>query len=75
MPLSVWSRPPTVQLQVSTVMPSVLVEVGYLSNPADEKALASDAHIVRLATAMARAVDGYFGAGPFSSERAGRRMR
>jgi N-acetylmuramoyl-L-alanine amidase len=49
----------------SPVMPSVLVEVGYLSNPADEKALADDAHIGRLVTAMARAVDVYFGVGPF----------
>jgi N-acetylmuramoyl-L-alanine amidase len=45
-------------------MPSVLIELGYLSNPADEKALADDAHIARLATATARAVDLYFGVGP-----------
>ena len=45
-------------------MPSVLIELGYLSNPADEKALADDAHIARLATAMARAVDLYFGVEP-----------
>ena len=43
-------------------MPSVLVELGYLSNPADEQALADDAHIARLATAIARAVDAYFAA-------------
>jgi N-acetylmuramoyl-L-alanine amidase len=42
-------------------MPSVLIELGYLSNPADEKALADDTHIARLATAVARAVDVYFG--------------
>jgi N-acetylmuramoyl-L-alanine amidase len=42
----------------------VLIELGYLSNPADEKALADDAHIARLATAVARAVDAYFGVGP-----------
>jgi N-acetylmuramoyl-L-alanine amidase len=41
-------------------MPSVLVELGYLSNPADETALADDAHIARLARAVARAVDEYF---------------
>jgi N-acetylmuramoyl-L-alanine amidase len=41
-------------------MPSVLVELGYLSNPADEKALADDAHLARLAAAVARAVDAYF---------------
>ena len=45
-------------------MPSVLIELGYLSNAADEKALADDAHIARLATAMARAVDAYFGVDP-----------
>jgi N-acetylmuramoyl-L-alanine amidase len=45
-------------------MPSVLIELGYLSNSADERALADAAHIARLATAVARAVDVYFGAGP-----------
>ena len=45
-------------------MPSVLIELGYLSNSGDEKALADDAHIARLATAIARAVDAYFGAEP-----------
>jgi N-acetylmuramoyl-L-alanine amidase len=45
----------------SPQIPSVLVELGYLSNPADESALADDAHIARLATAIARAIDGYFG--------------
>lgn len=45
-------------------MPSVLIELGYLSNPADEQALADDAHIARLATGIARAIDFYFGAGP-----------
>jgi N-acetylmuramoyl-L-alanine amidase len=45
-------------------MPSVLIELGFLSNPADEEALADDAHIARLATAVARAVDVYFGVGP-----------
>jgi N-acetylmuramoyl-L-alanine amidase len=44
-------------------MPSVLIELGYLSNPAEEKALADDAHIGRLAAAVARAVDVYFGVG------------
>jgi N-acetylmuramoyl-L-alanine amidase len=41
-------------------MPSVLIELGYLSNPAEEKALADDAHIARLARAVTRAIDGYF---------------
>ena len=44
-------------------MPSVLVELGYLSNSADENALADDAHIARLAAAVAQAVDVYFGVG------------
>jgi N-acetylmuramoyl-L-alanine amidase len=48
----------------SHAMPSVLIELGYLSNPADERALADDAHIARLAAAVARAVDAYFGIGP-----------
>jgi N-acetylmuramoyl-L-alanine amidase len=45
----------------STEIPSVLVELGYLSNPVDESALVHDAHIARLATAIARAIDGFFG--------------
>ena len=45
-------------------MPSVLVELGYLSNSADERALADDAHIAKLAAAVAQAVDLYFGVGP-----------
>jgi N-acetylmuramoyl-L-alanine amidase len=48
----------------SADMPSVLIELGYLSNPADENALTGDAHIARLAAAVARAVDVYFGVGP-----------
>jgi N-acetylmuramoyl-L-alanine amidase len=48
----------------SPEMPAVLIELGYLSNPADEKTLADDAHIARLATAVTRAVEVYFGAGP-----------
>jgi N-acetylmuramoyl-L-alanine amidase len=42
-------------------IPSVLVELGYLSNPGDESALTDDAHIARLAAAIVRAIDGYFG--------------
>ncbi|HLT18897.1 MAG TPA: N-acetylmuramoyl-L-alanine amidase, partial [Thermomicrobiales bacterium] len=45
-------------------MPSVLVELGYLSNAADEKALADEGHIAALAGAVARAIDVYFGVGP-----------
>jgi N-acetylmuramoyl-L-alanine amidase len=45
-------------------MPSVLLELGYLSNSADEQALADDAHIAGLAAAVTQAVDVYFGVGP-----------
>ena len=45
-------------------MPSVLVELGYLSNAADEKALADDGHVAALAAAVARAIDVHFGVGP-----------
>jgi N-acetylmuramoyl-L-alanine amidase len=46
-------------------MPSVLIELGYLSNAADAKALADDGHIARLAAAVAQAVDVHFGVGSF----------
>jgi N-acetylmuramoyl-L-alanine amidase len=42
-------------------MPSVLVELGYLSNPDDERALADPAHIAKLAAAVVRAIDRHFG--------------
>jgi N-acetylmuramoyl-L-alanine amidase len=45
----------------SPLIPSVLIELGYLSNPAEENALADDAHIARLVAAMVRAIDAYFG--------------
>jgi N-acetylmuramoyl-L-alanine amidase len=45
-------------------MPSVLIELGYLSNSADEKALADPAHIDRLAAAVVRAIDRHFGYAP-----------
>ena len=41
-------------------VPSVLVELGYLSSKADEQRLSSDAWRKKTAAAMARAVDGYF---------------
>lgn len=44
-------------------MPSVLIELGYLSNPTDEKALENDDHIDALAGAVARAIDVYFEVG------------
>jgi N-acetylmuramoyl-L-alanine amidase len=41
-------------------IPSVLVEMGFMSNPADEAELRRPQHRVRVAEAMKRAVDGYF---------------
>ena len=41
-------------------MPSVLIELGYLSNAADEQALREPDHLVGLAGAMVRAIDQYF---------------
>lgn len=44
-------------------IPSVLVELGFMSNPTDEAALRRPAHRTMLASAMLRAVDAYFSAG------------
>jgi N-acetylmuramoyl-L-alanine amidase len=41
-------------------MPSVLIELGYLSNPEDERALQDPDHLARLARAMVEAIDQYF---------------
>jgi N-acetylmuramoyl-L-alanine amidase len=41
-------------------IPSVLVEMGFMSNKADEAALRQPAHRARVATAMRRAVDTWF---------------
>lgn len=41
-------------------VPSLLVELGFLSNRDDEKALKSKRHRQRIATAIAEAVDAYF---------------
>ena len=41
-------------------IPSVLVEMGFMSNPDDEAALRRPEHRMRVAAAMKRAVDGYF---------------
>lgn len=41
-------------------IPSVLVELGYLSNPVDERNLRRTKHRARVAAAFVRAVDGYF---------------
>lgn len=44
-------------------IPSVLMEMGFLSNPADEAALKDPAHRTRLARAVARAIDAWFAGG------------
>ena len=41
-------------------IPSVLVEMGFMSNPQDEAALRRPEHRAKVAAAMKRAVDGYF---------------
>jgi N-acetylmuramoyl-L-alanine amidase len=43
-------------------VPSVLVEMGFMSNPEDEKALRRTPHRTKVAISIARAVDAYFAA-------------
>ncbi len=47
----------------SAKIPSVLVEMGFMSSPLDEAALRRPAHRRAVATAMRQAVDAYFAAG------------
>jgi N-acetylmuramoyl-L-alanine amidase len=49
-------------------IPSVLVEMGFMSNPADEAELRRPLHRVRVAAAMKRAVDGYFAAAALAAQ-------
>ncbi len=44
----------------SATVPSVLVEMGYLSNPTEERLLRSNAHRRKLTGAVVRAVEAYF---------------
>lgn len=44
----------------SADIPSVLVEMGFMSNPRDEAALREAAHRATVAAALHRAIDGYF---------------
>jgi N-acetylmuramoyl-L-alanine amidase len=53
-----------VVLQAADI-PSVLVEMGFMSNRADEAALRKAAHRARVAAAIRRAVDGFFSGGPY----------
>ena len=41
-------------------IPSVLVELGFMSNNDDEKLMRSSAHLKRIARALRRSVDSYF---------------
>jgi N-acetylmuramoyl-L-alanine amidase len=41
-------------------MPAVLIEIGYLTNPAEEKALNDPGEIVRMAAAIGAGIDDYF---------------
>lgn len=43
-------------------VPSVLMELGYLSSPQDAKLLAQSEHRVRIARSIQRSIDGYFAA-------------
>lgn len=52
-------------------IPSVLVEMGFMSNREDEAALRRAEHRARVASAMMRAVDGYFAAIPHMTRVAG----
>lgn len=45
-------------------IPSVLVEMGFMSNPADEALLRTAAHRARITTAMLAAIDRHFAARP-----------
>jgi N-acetylmuramoyl-L-alanine amidase len=49
-------------------IPSVLVEMGFMSNPADEAELRRPQHRARVAEAMKRAVDAYFAAAAHMAE-------
>ena len=42
-------------------VPSVLLELGYLSDPAEAAAIADERWQVKAASAITRAVDSYFG--------------
>jgi N-acetylmuramoyl-L-alanine amidase len=44
----------------SLAMPSILVEVGFLSNASDEKELASESYRQKYATSLADGIDAYF---------------
>ena len=41
-------------------IPSVLVEIGFLSNPREEKIIKTDEHRARVAFGLAAGIDAYF---------------
>ena len=45
----------------NTTMPAILLEAGFLTNPEEEKLLASDAYQTRVAEAIVKTIDEYFG--------------
>jgi N-acetylmuramoyl-L-alanine amidase len=52
-------------------IPSVLIEMGFMSNPHDEAALRQPAHRAIVASAIRRAVDGYFTSQPHLTQASG----
>jgi N-acetylmuramoyl-L-alanine amidase len=50
-------------------IPAVLIELGYLSNAADEANMATDAWRRRVARAIAAAIDRHFGRGAPTANR------
>lgn len=48
-------------------VPSVLIEMGYLSHETDAKLLASPAHRRKMAAGLVRAIDAYFGKAPLKN--------
>jgi N-acetylmuramoyl-L-alanine amidase len=55
-------------------IPSVLVEMGFMSNPLDEAALRRREHRKRVADAMRRAVEAYFASGTHMVDGSHRRV-
>lgn len=45
-------------------MPAILIEIGYLSNPAEEKQLSDQRFLIDLAKAISRGIDEYFAQNP-----------
>ncbi|MSP04124.1 MAG: N-acetylmuramoyl-L-alanine amidase [Acetobacteraceae bacterium] len=65
------SRHASFMVLKSADIPSVLVEMGFMSNPDDEAALRRLEHRTRVAAAIKRSVDGYFAAANYMARMAG----